>query len=281
MAAAIAKQRGGSDDAVLEDATAALCAVLTNAVEVHDNEGRALGVAVFEPAFSWINHSCSPNACYRFIICSPSPYEEAKLRIAPFARNSQQPQIDSGVCGSSSEFAKEEELSYGPRLTVRSIKRIEKGEEVTVAYTDLLQPKAMRQLDLWSKYCFICCCKRCSALPVTYVDRALQEISVYCRDSSCSCSNYEFFRDMADRRLTEFFDNIISEYLSDGDPESCCEKLEKILMQGLNEQLEGIEGKSNCKFMLHPLHHLSLNAYTTLASAYKVLLIISSFLNPR
>lgn len=29
----------------------------------------------------------------------------------------------------------------GPRIVVRSIKRIKKGEEVTVAYTDLLQPK--------------------------------------------------------------------------------------------------------------------------------------------
>lgn len=36
---------------------------------------------------------------------------------------------------------KEGELGYGPRLIVRSIKRIKKGEEVTVAYTDLLQPK--------------------------------------------------------------------------------------------------------------------------------------------
>ena len=32
-------------------------------------------------------------------------------------------------------------LGYGPRLVVRSIKKINKGEEVTVAYTDLLQPK--------------------------------------------------------------------------------------------------------------------------------------------
>jgi len=32
-------------------------------------------------------------------------------------------------------------LGYGPRLVVRSIKKINKGEEVTVAYTDLLQTK--------------------------------------------------------------------------------------------------------------------------------------------
>lgn len=35
----------------------------------------------------------------------------------------------------------EGELGYGPRLIVRSIKRIKKGEELTVAYTDPLQPK--------------------------------------------------------------------------------------------------------------------------------------------
>jgi len=36
---------------------------------------------------------------------------------------------------------KEGRVICGPKLIVRSIKRIKKGEEVTVAYTDLLQPK--------------------------------------------------------------------------------------------------------------------------------------------
>ncbi|KAK7315253.1 hypothetical protein VNO77_33791 [Canavalia gladiata] len=270
MAEAIAKQRGFPyDDAVLEEAAVALCVVLTNAVEVHDNEGRALGIAVFGPTFSWINHSCSPNACYRFTLSSSSS-EEPKLLIAPFPRHSQQPQMDGRVCGSSGEFEKEGELGYGPSLVLRSIKRIKKGEEVTVAYTDLLQPKAMRQLELGSKYLFLCRCKRCSALPFSYVDHALQEISIFSHNSSDSWSNYEFFKDMADRRLTEYIDDVISEYLSVGDPESCCENLEKILMHGLTVQLEGIEGKSDSKFVLHPLHHLSLKAYTTLSSAYKV-----------
>jgi len=84
MAEAIAEQRAvPHDDAVLEEATIALCAVLTNAVEVHDNEGRALGIAVFDPTFSWINHSCSPNACYRFILSSFPSNEPELLRIAP------------------------------------------------------------------------------------------------------------------------------------------------------------------------------------------------------
>ncbi|QHO12736.1 DNA-directed RNA polymerases II, IV and V subunit [Arachis hypogaea] len=62
-----------------------LCAVLTNAVEVQDKEGRTLGIALYGPAFSWINHGCSPNACYRFIFSLPPPSssQESKLRIAP------------------------------------------------------------------------------------------------------------------------------------------------------------------------------------------------------
>ncbi|CAL0328589.1 unnamed protein product [Lupinus luteus] len=271
LAAQIANHCGYTEpnDCVLEEAMVALCAVLTNAVEVQDNEGQNLGVAVFGPTFSWINHSCSPNACYRFTFSS-SHSSESKLRIAPFIRNSQQAQVDDGVWCVGSEFAKEGEQSNGPRLIVRSIKRIKKGEEVTVAYTDLLQPKAIRQSELWSKYRFNCCCKRCSALPFTYVDHALQEISVSSHDLSSSYLNSIFVRDMVDTRLNEDIDDAISEYLSVGDPGTCCKKLEKVLMQGLNDQLEGFEGKLNSRFMLHPLHHLSLNAYTTLASAYKV-----------
>lgn len=34
-----------------------------------------------------------------------------------------------------------ERNGYGPRFIVRSIKAVNKGEEVTIAYTDLLQPK--------------------------------------------------------------------------------------------------------------------------------------------
>lgn len=33
------------------------------------------------------------------------------------------------------------QCGYGPRVIVRSIKALSKGEEVTIAYTDLLQPK--------------------------------------------------------------------------------------------------------------------------------------------
>ncbi|TKY46023.1 SET DOMAIN GROUP 41 protein [Spatholobus suberectus] len=54
--------------------------------------------------------------------------------------------MDSGVGVSHSEFAKGGELGYGSRLVLRSIKKIKKGEEVTVAYTDLLQPKKLTHM---------------------------------------------------------------------------------------------------------------------------------------
>lgn len=66
ISAVLRSDRGNT---VLEEA--AICAVLTNAVEVQDRAGVALGIAVYGSRFSWINHSCSPNACYRFVISPP------------------------------------------------------------------------------------------------------------------------------------------------------------------------------------------------------------------
>ncbi|KAJ6352571.1 hypothetical protein OIU76_001747 [Salix suchowensis] len=137
-----------NEDALLE---AALCLVLTNAVEVQDHEGRSLGIAVYGPNFSWINHSCSPNACYRFIISPPDnvlPFrDDSSLRILPAGTKS-----DNGV-HNNIEFPKGCSGS-GPRVIVRSIKRIKKGEEVTVAYTDLLQPKEIRRSELLGQVSF-------------------------------------------------------------------------------------------------------------------------------
>lgn len=61
---------------------AVLCLVLTNSVEVHDKDGRSLGVGVYDLAFSYINHSCSPNACYKFCTTLDSG-GELEFRICP------------------------------------------------------------------------------------------------------------------------------------------------------------------------------------------------------
>lgn len=68
------------------------------------------------------------------------------------------------------------------------------------------------------------------------------------------------------------FEYAISDYLSSGDAKSCCRKIERFLCYGdiSNKSREQKEAKSPQTLKLHPLSYHSLNAYTTLASTYKV-----------
>lgn len=56
----------GREENAVEEAVLGI--VLTNAVEVQVRDGRVVGTAVYGPRFSWFNHSCRPNACYRFAL---------------------------------------------------------------------------------------------------------------------------------------------------------------------------------------------------------------------
>lgn len=42
--------------------------------------------------------------------------------------------------------------NYGPRIIVRTIKQIQKGEEVTITYTDLLQPTVLFFFSLFQSF---------------------------------------------------------------------------------------------------------------------------------
>ncbi|KAF3619609.1 putative thioredoxin Y1, chloroplastic-like [Capsicum annuum] len=157
---------------------AVLCLVLSNAVEVYDKDGRSLGVGVYDVEFSWVNHSCSPNASYRF--CTES-YCGGVLesRICPAATGTGDAGIESESISSNTKIQKSMSIiggsvACGPKIILRSIKGIQKGDEVLITYTDLLQPKVMRQSELWLKYRFSCCCKRCRAMPMTHIDHCLQ-----------------------------------------------------------------------------------------------------------
>lgn len=46
-------------------------------------------------------------------------------------------------------------------VTVRSVRALQAGEELTIAYTDLLQTLDERQQCLLERYAFECCCSRC------------------------------------------------------------------------------------------------------------------------
>ncbi|VFQ78710.1 unnamed protein product [Cuscuta campestris] len=131
-------------DCDLEEAV--LCFVLTNAVEVQDSAGRSVGVAVYGPSFSWNNHGCSPNCSCRF---STMP---CSIFASPWCIH---PKYTDGDGGNGSEHINTSsnfkflsslgsEKECGPRLFVRSIKDIKKGEELLITYTDLLQPKVVR-----------------------------------------------------------------------------------------------------------------------------------------
>ncbi|KAH6789168.1 hypothetical protein C2S51_004174 [Perilla frutescens var. frutescens] len=236
-----------------------LCLVLTNAVEVQGDYGSSIGIAVYDATFSWINHSCSPNSCYRFLV-GPQNDQRQPLRIAPAAEGDRANENGDGL-----RYLFSERSGYGPRVVVRSIKAVSKGEDVTIAYTDLLQPKEMRQTELWLKYRFRCNCKRCGAVPTTYLDYALQA------RPGDNPENPESSNDNIEN-LMQNFDDLITDYLAFGDAKSCCQKLEHLLCHGdlSDKSLEQKEAKSSQKVKLYPLHHLSLNAYTTLASAFKV-----------
>ncbi|CAN4116438.1 unnamed protein product [Withania somnifera] len=254
---------------------AVICIVLTNAVEVHDKDGRSIGVGVYDVEFSWVNHSCSPNASYRF--CTASDSEGIlDCRICPAATATGAGGIESESVCSNTKLQKSVSMiggseARGPKIILRSIKGIHKSEEVLITYTDLLQPKVMRQSELWSKYRFSCCCKRCRAMPMTYIDHCLQEIIILDLDRSNMASGDNFYGDHVIEQLRDCLNDAIDDFLSFNKPNSCCDKLEILLTQDhVNVLLKPNGEKIRQLFRLHPLHHVSLHAYMTLASAYKV-----------
>ncbi|GMQ00640.1 hypothetical protein CsSME_00047641 [Camellia sinensis var. sinensis] len=99
----LALECSGLGECVLEEVV--LCVVLTNAVEVQISGGG--------PAVGIFQHECSGG--------------ESRSRIVPAS------------CDGIEEMGNDKE--YGPRIIVGSIKPINKGEDISVAYTDLLQPK--------------------------------------------------------------------------------------------------------------------------------------------
>ncbi|ESQ33276.1 hypothetical protein EUTSA_v10003905mg [Eutrema salsugineum] len=246
---------------------AAICSVLTNAVELQDSSGRALGIAVYDTRFSWINHSCSPNACYRFVISPHStttPSFQDYPKMLPHTTNTEKEQI--GVC---SRITSLWEVRYGPKVVARSIKRIKSGEEITISYIDLMQPTGLRQSDLWSKYRFICSCRRCTASPPDYVDSILEGF-VALEPEKTTVGHYHGAtnKDEAVRKMTDHIEEAIGDFLLDNiNPETCCEKIESVLHHGIQIKTNS---QPSQHLRLHPSHHVALHAYITLATAYRI-----------
>uniref|UniRef100_A0A453BZ44 SET domain-containing protein n=1 Tax=Aegilops tauschii subsp. strangulata TaxID=200361 RepID=A0A453BZ44_AEGTS len=66
-----------------------LWVVMINSVEVQIGDGWDLGIAVYGPSFSWFNHSCFPNASFRFVLAPPnedSVSDKSEYRAVPASK---------------------------------------------------------------------------------------------------------------------------------------------------------------------------------------------------
>ncbi|XP_020701086.2 protein SET DOMAIN GROUP 41 [Dendrobium catenatum] len=241
-----------------------LWAVMTNAVEVEIGDLGGLGVAVYGPWFSWFNHSCVPNACYRFELSSGfkaiRPCDLGSFKVLPAGGVGEA--LDVWKTWTNVESSLARGLCwFGPRIIIRNIKPLKKDAEVCIAYTDLLQPKAPRHFDLWSRYRFICHCKRCCVSPQMYMDYILS-----CDARSLNLEN-KFCSDSEWMDVSDYLEETIAEYMFDGTPEICCRKLEDMLCHSFHcMPSDALESR----FRLHPLHFLSLKTCIVLSSAYRI-----------
>ncbi|OAY76553.1 Protein SET DOMAIN GROUP 41 [Ananas comosus] len=286
MRMSCARNSGGLHGAVMVEEVV-LWAVITNAVEVQVSKGPALGVAVYGPWFSWFNHSCSPNACYRFELdnwCEESTScESSSFRVSPASTDEASIAcilgIDVGGSGRDGIMKKAvwlvnfvnmvRELLFA--VSSQSIKARRCALHIQTCY-NLWYSSAIRRVDLWPKYRFSCCCERCSASPQLYVDYILScdARNLNTKNNNSATAEYD--------ELADLLHEAIAEYSSEDNPKSCCYKLESLLLsqssRGNNSMENTLSGR---KFLLHPLHHLSLSAYVALASAYRSLYIIGLY----
>jgi SET domain len=107
-----------------KDARSLLYSIQCNAHQILNSKEGETGVALgLFPYTSMMNHSCSPNCIHRFLIEEGRP----------------------------------------PRLIMRAIANIAKGEELCYSYVNLYQSTEARRSQLESAYSFICECERCTA----------------------------------------------------------------------------------------------------------------------
>ncbi|XP_015692119.1 protein SET DOMAIN GROUP 41 [Oryza brachyantha] len=233
----------------------ALWAVMTDSVEVQISEGRALGIAVYGPRFSWFNHSCCPNASYRFVLASRNEdctSDKPESCVVPICKGAA-PDVWHAWQSEEDDSA-HAQCRYGPQVVVRCTKSINKGDEVFITYIDLLQTREARLSDLWSKYKFICSCERCTAVPKPYGDLIL----------SCDARNLNTSDDAVTDPAIKDLDNILQQAISEcsflDDPKACCDVIESMLSENLMSNLQQ-EEQSPRKYILHPLHHISISSF--------------------
>uniref|UniRef100_A0A0E0DE80 SET domain-containing protein n=1 Tax=Oryza meridionalis TaxID=40149 RepID=A0A0E0DE80_9ORYZ len=224
-----------------------LWAVMTNSVEVQISEEQSLGIAVYGPSFSWFNHSCCPNASYRFVLvpqnegCTSNKPESCVVPVSKGAA----PDAWHAWQNEEAGFA-HAQCKYGPRVVVRCTKPINKGDEVFITYIDLLQTRIVKD------------CYRIGLVKVQ---------GLRC-DARNLKSPHNAVTDPAIEDLDNNLQQAISEYSFLDDSKACCDVIESMLSENLMNDLQQ-EELSPRKYILHPLHHISVSSFMILASAYR------------
>lgn len=62
----------------------------------------------------------------------------------------------------------------GSDMHVRAIRRVAAGEQLTVAYINLMEPRRIRARELMESKHFACACERCTSPVETHPDRFLE-----------------------------------------------------------------------------------------------------------
>lgn len=74
-------------------------------------------------------------------------------------------------------------------------------------------------------------------------------------------------KDEAVGKMTDHIQEAIDDFLSDNiNPKTCCEMIESVLHHGIHTEAD----LQPQHLLLHPIHHVALNAYITLATAYRI-----------
>ncbi|KAK1311350.1 hypothetical protein QJS10_CPA08g00585 [Acorus calamus] len=92
-----------------------------------------------------------------------------------------------------------------------------------------MRAKAVRHLESWSKYQFVCRCGHCNTSPQPYVDRVLNESASNL--NTAKESNHDFHDNDALEEVANIVEEAVAEYMSYGDAKSCCCKLETCLLR--------------------------------------------------
>lgn len=194
------------------DARSLLYSIQCNAHQIVSSQSGAAGIALgIFPLTSMMNHSCSPNCSHRFHLEPGKP----------------------------------------PRLVMRAIANIDKGDELCYSYVNLYQSTAARREQLQNAYSFHCSCERCSSESSHQEEQHSLSISLQPSTSRA----FGFVSDRVIDQLADF---------SDADEVAAVERLieshavdsEELTLQRLQTFL-----RSSDAGMFHPAHRIMFRCY--------------------